>query len=330
MFKRTSLMLAITACLTPMGGQAQESTEPQTKSYYQDAERGWYWYEQLPEEEKEKFVEKLIQEQPNVIPEKPNAEKKAQISQPKDKPLSNAWFRANFQSYVDAAIDNPYDIDAMRTYLYLEKFMRDRATAFGYERQKAVYNDPFLDASSKRPTANFGMKTMSRAANNNRDALLQTIGDKSGIFFFYRSDCPYCKQQAPLLRGLEREFGFEIKPISLDGQPLPNNPWESFLTNQGQAEQLGVAQVPAMYIYNPDTHAIELIAQGLQSLPQLKKRVLMAAERADLITHDQYSTIIPTGLYSDVKGDIIGHFPMPANAPDTFKHLYEHSLEAKQ
>lgn len=330
MFKRTSLMLAITACLTPMIGQAQESSDQQTKSYYQDAERGWYWYEQLPKEEQEKFVEKLVKEQPTVIQESAKVSQEPQGHKPEDKPLSNAWFRANFQGYMDAAIDNPYDKEAMRTYLYLEKFMRDRATAFGYERQKAVYNDPFLDASSKRPTANFGMKTMSRAANGNRDALLKAIGDKSGIYFFYRSDCPYCKQQAPLIRGLEREFSFEIKTISLDGQPLPNSPWDSFQTNQGQAEQLGVRQVPAMYLFNPENNSIELVAQGLQSLPQLKKRVLMAAERAELITNEQYSTIIPTGLYSDVNGDVIGHFPMPENASDTFKNLYNQSMRAQQ
>ena len=85
-----------------------------------------------------------------------------------------------------------------------------------------------------------------------------------------------------------------------------------------------------MYIYNPDTNAIELVAQGLQSLPQLKKRLLMAAERADLITKEQYSTIIPTGLYSDVNGDVIGHFPMPENASETFKTLYNQSMRAQQ
>ena len=311
MSKPTPLVLALLTFLPAAGAIAQNTIKQHIDPYYQDAERGWYWYEQLPEEEKEKFIEKIAKETPTVIPHSETKTEKSSSRAPKDKPLSNAWFRANFQTYIDAAIDNPYDKEAMRTYLYLEKFMRDRATAFGYERQKAVYNDPFLDATSKRPTANFGMRTMTRAANGNRDALLKSIGKDSGLFFFYRSDCRYCEQEAPLIRGLEREFGFEIKPISLDGKPLANSKWAGFQTNQGQAERLGVRQVPAVYLFNPKTNAIELVSQGLQSLPQLKKRVLMAAERANLITKDQYSTIIPTGLYSDVNGGVIGHFPMP-------------------
>ena len=330
MSKPTPLVLALLTFLPAAGAIAQNTIKQHIDPYYQDAERGWYWYEQLPEEEKEKFIEKIAKETPTVIPHSETKTEKSSSRAPKDKPLSNAWFRANFQTYVDAAIDNPYDKDALRTYLYLEKYMRDRATVFGYERQKAVFNDPFLDATSKRPTANFGMKSMTRAAHGNQEALLKQIGDKSGLYFFYRSDCQYCEQEAPLIHGLERQYGFTIKPISLDGKPLAKSRWKTFQTNKGQAEQLGVRQVPAVYLFNPVSNSIELVSQGLQALPQLKKRILMAAERAQLISHEQYSTIIPTGLYSDVEGNIIGHFPMPTNSPDTFKTLYNQSLETNQ
>ncbi|MEZ9922315.1 conjugal transfer protein TraF, partial [Vibrio breoganii] len=124
--------------------------------------------------------------------------------------------------------DNPYDEEAMRNYLYLEKFMRDRATAFAYQRQKTVYEDPFLDSTTQRPTANFGMRTMNIEASKNRAELLRHIGSKAGIYFFYRSDCSFCSQQSPLIAGLQREYEFSIKPVSLDGEKLPESPWEEF------------------------------------------------------------------------------------------------------
>ncbi|MFA0356896.1 conjugal transfer protein TraF [Vibrio breoganii] len=293
--------------------QAQQTTEPQ---FYDDAERGWFWYEQLPEEEKEKFKEKLRQDnQPTVIPKS---------SEPQEEPLSTKWFRENFEKYRDAAIDNPYDQEAMRNYLYLEKFMRDRAVAFAYQRQKAVYEDPFLDSTTQRPTANFGMRSMNTEASKNRSELLAHIGSQSGIYFFYRSDCSFCSQQAPLLAGLEREFQFAIKPVSLDGNPLPEMPWPEFLTNSGQAEHLGVAQVPATYLFNPNNNRFELIAQGLQSLTQLQTRIIYAAERAEIISAQDVERTRSSGLYQSVNGEY-SQFPFPSDAPQEFKDFYYQS-----
>lgn len=324
---RTHINLAIAIILSlnataSIANQEKTPTGRTIDSFLLDKERGWYWYEALPEEEKEKVRQDILDNSPNVIKktQKPN-----QPQEPKDKPLSTAWFKENFPKYRDAAIDNPYDKEAMRNYLFLEKFMRDRATAFGYERQKAVYAEPFLDASSTRPLASFGMKEMNHQAAQQKDLILTNLGKESGIYFFYLSTCNFCEKQAPLLKGLEREYGFNIKPVSLDGKKMANSFWDSFLTDKGQAASLGVQQVPATYLFNPKTQKVELIAQGLQSLPDLEKRIIYAASRAGLISDSQAQTIRATGLYQSVDGHVSGGFPMPADAPKEFKMLYEQS-----
>ncbi|ELA9367427.1 conjugal transfer protein TraF, partial [Vibrio parahaemolyticus] len=243
------------------------------------------------------------------------------------KPLSTAWFRENFQKYQDAAMDNPYNQEAMRTYLYLEKFMRDRAVAFGYERQKAVYGDPFLDSTSTRPTANFGLRSMNRKANEIRERLMMEIGEQSGLFFFYRSDDEFSKQQAPLIKALERDYGFAVKPIAMDGQPLGETLWPDYLTDNGQAAALGVQQVPAIYVFNPNNEQFEIVSQGLQSLTELKRRTIAAAERAAIITPEQAQLMRGTGLYQTTEGDISNGFPLPDHAPDLFKQMYFESIE---
>lgn len=293
-------------------------------SFLLEKEKGWYWYESLPEEEKEKVRKDIIDNAPNVIP------KKQKNTPPEEQALSTAWFRENLPKYRDAAIDNPYDKEAMRTYLFLEKFMRDRATAFGYERQKAVYAEPFLDATSQRPLANFGMKEMNHQASAQRDQLLKRLGEESGIYFFYLSDCSFCEKQAPLVRGLEREFGFKVRAVSMNGKPMPNGYWPDYLTDQGQAQALGVAQVPATYLFNPKTQSVELIAQGLQSLPDLQKRIIYAAQRSGLITEDEAKTIRATGLYQNTEGFVGGGIPLPADAPKEFIKLYEQSVNQGQ
>lgn len=317
---------ALVACITASGYSWQvgaqdlkntvksETTKDTFDDYLKDKERGWYFYESLPEDVKEEIRKR--DNRPTTIPK---------ATKPEDKPLSQAWFRKNFEKYRDQAIENPNDTEAMRNYLYLEKYMRDRAVQFGYARQKQVYADPFLDQTTKRSTANFGSKPINKEASKNRQSLLTEIGDKAGIFFFFRSDCPFCHKQMPLIALLEKNFGFTIKPVSLDGKPLPDSPWEKFYKNSGQAEALGVLKVPAMYLYEPETNSFELIGMGLQSLSQLEKRTVYAASRSGLITEEQFNTIKPTNQYQSPDGSI-NELPVPENAPEMFKQLYQQSL----
>lgn len=320
-----TLILLSTSTIALANTTQPSAQEPDIDPFFTDSEKGWFWYEQLPEEEKEKFVEKLLQEQPTLIPEQPT--KPTPATPNKDKPLSTAWFRENFQKYKDAAMDNPYNQEAMRTYLYLEKFMRDRAVAFGYERQKTVYSDPFLDITSTRPTANFGLRSMNRKANEIREELMAEVGKQSGLFFFYRSDDEFSKQQAPLVKALERDYGFAVKPISMDGKPLNETLWPDYLTDNGQAAALGVQQVPAIYVFNPNNEQFEIVSQGLQSLTELKRRTIAAAERAEIITPERAQLMRGSGLYQTTSGDISNGFPLPDHAPDLFKQMYFESIE---
>ncbi|EOX3379444.1 conjugal transfer protein TraF [Vibrio cholerae] len=323
--KLMTLMLLSTSTLAAANTADTSAQKPKIDPFFTDGEKGWFWYEQLPEEEKEKFVEKLLKEQPTLIPTQPA--KPASPQPAEDKPLSTAWFRENFQKYQDAAMDNPYNQEAMRTYLYLEKFMRDRAVAFGYERQKTVYSDPFLDSTSARPTANFGLRSMNRRASEIREDLLAEVGKQSGLFFFYRSDDEFSQQQAPLIKALEKDYGFAIKPISMDGKPLGKEGWTDYLTDNGQAATLGVYQVPAIYVFNPNNERFEVVAQGLQSLTELKRRTIAAAERAEIITPEQAQLMRGSGLYQTTEGDISNGFPLPDHAPDLFKQMYFESIK---
>ena len=311
--------LLTASVFTNVSAQEKNTIDP----YFTDSERGWYWYEQLPEEEKEKFVEKLVTEQPTLIP----IEKEQQPPAKEPVPLSNAWYRQNFEKYKDAAINNPYDQEAMRTYLYLEKFMVDRAEAFGYEREKAVLSDPFLDSTTKKPLANFGLRAMNVEASQIRDGILTELGKQSGLFFFYRSDDIYSAHQSPLVKALERNYGFTIKAVSMDGKALPNGEWPEFITDDGRAQSIGVYQVPAIYLFNPNKESFEMVTQGLQSLPDLRKRIIIAAERAELVTPEKAKLVRGSGLYQTTQGDISNGFPLPDHAPKAFKDFYLKSIE---
>lgn len=267
-----------------------------SKYYQQEKEKGWFWYNEPLVDVKTLIAEQKMNIQPSVIKGEEN----------KPKPLSAAWVRINYQRYLDAAMDNPNNKESMMNYLYLEKYIRDKSTQFGYARQSAVFSDPNLDAVTSRPTANFAMTTVNNLADDNKNDLISAIAKEAGIFFFYRSDCQFCHQQAPLIELLAKEHGFTITAVALDGKPLNGTIWENnFLTNNGQAEKLNVLRVPALYLAT-NTNKVSVIVQGVEAYPMIKTRLVDAAKRTGLITEKTQDLTRPSNLYKDVNGVLAG------------------------
>lgn len=286
----------------------KENNDSSISNYYQtEKEKGWFWYNEPLENVKELIANEKLNIEPTVIKGEQN----------KPKPLSQEWIRVNYQRYLDKAIENPHDKKAMYDYLYLEKYIRDQANEFAYARQSAVFSDPYLDTATSRPTANFGMTSMNQLANSNKDELLKKIGEKSGLFFFYRSDCGFCSKQTPIIENLSDKFGFTVKAISLDGKPLLNSPWENnYLTNNGQAEKLKVLQVPALFLVT-ESGKVTSIVQGIESLTMLKTRIIDAAKRTNLITKETQELTRPSNLYQNKDGILSGK--LEKNKSETFK-----------
>jgi conjugal transfer pilus assembly protein TraF len=168
----------------------------------------------------------------------------------------------------------------------------DKASRFAAATQRAVQFDPFLDEITQRPTANFAANLVNEQTAKQRAALLQKIGNEAGVLFFFRSDCPYCEAQAPLLATLRERHGLAVLPVSLDGAPLPGGHFPTFQRDTGQAQALGVVSTPALFLARPPD-GVALIAQGLLSLSQLEDRLLTAALEAGWITEVEYAKSRP-------------------------------------
>jgi len=108
------------------------------------------------------------------------------------------------------------------------------------------------------------------------------VAHKAGILFFFRSDCPYCHIQAPLLAVLEKRFGFKVYAVSLDGKPMPGELYLDFHTDRGQANLLGVISTPALFLMKPPDGLLPL-SQGALSLDELTSRILQAAHESGWI-----------------------------------------------
>jgi conjugal transfer pilus assembly protein TraF len=250
--------------------------------FYARGSEGWFWYaeEPPPGEEPEPAPEESpvtsLARTLDATDEPPGAVRPAGPA-----PLSAAWLRANLERYRDTAIDEPSPRN-VALYLYLQRLVIDKAERFAEASQRAVWSDPLLDETTRRPLATFAANLVNHEAAASRDAALAETARVAGLWFLFRSDCPYCEAQAPLLELLSARYGFDVRAVSLDGRALPGGLFADFRSDRGQARALGVVSTPALFLARPPDGIVPL-AQGVLSLAELQRRIIHAASDAGWI-----------------------------------------------
>jgi conjugal transfer pilus assembly protein TraF len=285
-------LLAATAlvALVPVVGLA----EAQGERFHERSEEGWFWYEDPPAEpEPEPEVAPAPAPEPSApVPEaEPRAATPAPAPAPGPAPLSAEWLREELDGYRDRAIDDPSP-ENVRTYLYLQRIAMDKATRFASAAQAATVGDPVLDATAERPIASFGAQEMDRTANRARKALLGHLAKDTGFVFFYRSDCPYCERQAPLIRRLAESTGLDVMAVALDARPMPSGAFPDFVADRGQAAALGIRTVPAFALMRPPSD-VHLVGQGMTTLSELEARILLVARQAGWLSEEAWQATRP-------------------------------------
>ena len=96
-----------------------------------------------------------------------------------------------------------------------------------------------------------------------------------GLILFYGSQCPHCKQFAPVLKTWAHRNDAEVLPLSLDNQPLPEFP--KFLTATTEwinaAFQGAPINYPALFVVNPTSNALYPVSFGSMTDSELNARM---------------------------------------------------------
>lgn len=254
-------------------------------------ERGWFYYEPIPEPE-----EKPKPEPPPKPPAQPAKEPVA--------PLSSAWLRENLPMYLDRAVDNP-TLENVRRYRYLERLAMDRSSAYSDTSARLTMLDPVLDEQSVSPLTALAKATRNRELAAERGAVLGRIKAEAGVWFFFRSDCPYCHAQVAALKALQNTHGFSVLPVSIDHQPLRNGGYPNFAKDTGQAAKLGVQVTPSLYLVNRDGRVLPL-ASGLQTMDQIEYRIIELGAELGWVTREELEKLAPlqNTILDDVANEI--------------------------
>ena len=164
----------------------------------------------------------------------------------------------------------------VRRYMELEARVVARASTFADVAQRIAWATPELDPTLQgRPVNAKALEVFDQLQMSQRSESIGALGRDHVLFFFFRSDCPYCHAFAPTLEAFQARHGIRVVAISVDGGPMPGFP--DARRDNGIATTLKVTQVPAVYLAQPFTGKITPIGFGVLSEAQLVERIAIVA-----------------------------------------------------
>ena len=229
-------------------------------AYWSDRWRGWHFYEDPPQEE----VEPPSRPAPSTAPRPTASPRPPEL-------VEFERLQKTLEDLRNIAIMRPSEAN-VRRYMELEMQVVNRASYFADVAQRVAWATPDLDPSLQgRPVNAQALEVFERQQRTDRSASVANLGRDHVLFFFFRSDCPYCHAFGPTLQAFEARHGIQVVAVSVDGGPLPGFPRAR--PDNGIATALQVTQVPAVFLAQPSSGKIMPIGSGVLSESQLLERI---------------------------------------------------------
>ena len=239
----------------------EKAIEPRHSPYWTDSQRGWHFYED-PE------PDPVERRSPMTVPPKAAPQKAPELAQFEQ-------LQKTLDEYRTIAIMQPTEAN-VRRYMELEAKIVGQASRFADVAQRVAWATPELDPTLHgRPVNAKALEIFEQDQRQARSRAIAALGKDHVLFFFFRSDCPYCHAFAPTLQAFQARHGITVVPVSVDGGGLPGfaNPRR----DNGIARTLNVTQVPALFLAQPFTGKIAPIGFGVLSESQLLERIAIVS-----------------------------------------------------
>jgi conjugal transfer pilus assembly protein TraF len=231
--------------------------------YWADRERGWFWYQLPPPKRQENSQATPRSAAPAHVPAAALIEFDA--------------LQKRVEELRNIAIIRPTERN-IRNYLAVQAEVIDKASVFADVAQRVMWANPEFDYTvTGRPVNAKALEVFDRDQINARQGTAIALAKDHALFFFFRSDCPYCHQFGPYLKEFEAKFGLAVVPISVDGGPLlPAYPNPKI--DNGIARSLDVREVPALFLVEPRSGKIVPIGYGVLSESELLERLQVVSQ----------------------------------------------------
>lgn len=253
----------------PAGTDAAEAlpTLPPTL-YYKAGEKGWFWYEQTPT----KPAKKKPQEPKQVVAAAavPAAPSPKPEEDPNDPLVRMKLFQEELERIQARAVLDPTPAN-VQAFMLINAQTQARAGKFAEVWQQVLLGTPQLDYRLVKPVDDAAIHAVNDAKLVINEEGMRAASKEYGLFFFFKSTCPYCIKIAPVIKQFSAQYGFHVVPVSLDGAGLPEYP--EFKSGQQAGIALKVESTPAIFLVNPKKRDIQPISYGYITWDELRTRI---------------------------------------------------------
>jgi len=160
-------------------------------------------------------------------------------------------------------------------YLRLQSYLMNLSGQFTQSAKKALLQYPDLDYNLEHSHYNGTAPLQLAALRDEQTNAVKTLGQKYGLFLFYRGNDAVDNQMAETVSQFAQQYGLSLIPVSMDGSrnaALPQTRPDS-----GQAAHLGISHYPALYLVEPGTEDARPLAYGFMTQDDLARRFLDVA-----------------------------------------------------
>jgi conjugal transfer pilus assembly protein TraF len=172
------------------------------------------------------------------------------------------------------AILEPTDANVI-AYVRFQREQLDRASTFADTWQRALWQNPDLDYTLQRPVSTVAKRAWldNRAAD--RDAVLTSLGQRYGLFYFFAQSCGACEIFAPILRSVTDSHRMTVMAVSMDGGPSKEFP--NYVVDSGQRRRMGLTgnETPALVLFDTVTKRTIPVGYGILTTDEIMDRIFM-------------------------------------------------------
>lgn len=190
-------------------------------------------------------------------------------------PITNTQVIAKMRVMYDEALNksilHPTEKNILKERMLSTLYM-DLAQRYQENSQMVVARNPQINYMLRYPVDDAARKHHDTMVDKEVYQRVSSIAKTHGLFFFYSGSCQHCRLFAPTLLHFAKKYGFEVIPISVDGNILPEFPNSKI--NNGQAQFLGVKTLPAVFAMDPNNlHNSVFISYGNVSVLELTEKL---------------------------------------------------------
>jgi conjugal transfer pilus assembly protein TraF len=229
-------------------------------AWWHKSDQGWFFYHDAPLSTKPE-----AKPQPSPTP--------APTGSPE---LFTARMQKKGQELLSKALEYP-TAENVRAYMEYNKLMLNISGNFALAWKKVLMENPQLGTDVPVEDSDYDIYYKQKQISDTET--LRSLAGRAGLFFFYRSSCPYCQRQARYLSQFLAEFPFfTVKAVSIDGGALPE--FSDTMPDNGISERLGVTTVPAIFLAFPPNNFAR-ISTGIINSRDLERSLLDYVQKVD-------------------------------------------------